>query len=219
MTGPAAQSPNVGVNISFDFSGSPEQLANIQEQAARFIEGLGGTSVRQAIGEPEVKTGDTEALLDGSLEWLLASLPESSRHAPRRTFKQDGIICARDVLMIGSRMLLRQFDGVGEKAIGSIQSSISRELPLVPFKTDPKIEDIAALCSRPDQIPLQAVIRSSLRFLWIGPEPPSRRVTLDDALNYTTVFQYLRTRRDLIAPTQEFYARLARLKGWPQRSS
>lgn len=219
MTGPSTGSPNVGVNISFDFSGTPEQLAVIQEQTARLIEGLGGTGVRQAIGEPEVKTGDTEALLDGSLEWLLAGLPEPSRHAPRRTFREDGIICARDVLMIGSRLLLRQFDGIGDKAIGSIQNSISRELPLIPFKADPEIEDIAALCSRTEQIPLQAVIRRSLRSLWISPEPPSRRVTLDDALNYTKSFQHLITRRDLIAPTREFYARLAHLKGWPQHSS
>lgn len=215
MPGPSAESPNASVHISFDFNGTPEQLAHIQEQTAQLIAGLGGTSIRQAVGEPESKSSDIERLLDGSFEWLLSRLPEPSRHEPRRTFKQDGIICARDILMIGSRTLAK-FNGMGDKTMGSIQENFSRELPLIPFRKQPELEDIAALCTRPDQIPLQAVIGRSLRNLWLVPEPPSRRVTLDDALNFTKNFQFLTERREILAPTQKFYTRLAPLKGWPK---
>jgi hypothetical protein len=198
----------------FDFSGNPDQLAHMQEQTTRLIEDLGGTSIRQAVGEPEVTSGDTERLLDGSLEWLFSGIEEISRHTPRGLFKREGIICPRDVLMIGRRTLADKFDGIGGKTIKSMQASFAHELPLIPFKAAPEVQDIAALCSRPDQIPLQAVIRRSLRNLWTG-TPPARRVTLDDAINYTKLFQFLEHPRSLIAPTQEFYAELARVKGWP----
>ncbi len=220
MTGQSAESHDLhaGVHISFDFSGSPEQLAHIQEQTTQLIEGLGGTSVRQAVGEPEAKTGDTERLLDGSLEWLLSGISEHARPVARGSFRSEGVICARDILMIGLRTL-GKFTGLGDRTLDSMRINLSQELPLIPFKACPEIEDVAALCLRPDQVPLQAVICRSLRNLRLEPAAQGQRVTLADAIYNTSSFQLLKAEAGSVSRIREFYTELARLKGWPRRKS
>lgn len=182
----------VGVELRFDVTGTPDEIAEVQQKLMDAVEALGGMAARASVGEPET---DTRTELEKRLAEPLEVDREISHNHRLRVIgllRSQGIEWVGDAVALGERRL-RLYAPIGDKVIIPLRNDLQTAPVPLPLKERPDEEFIASVFKDPTQLPIQVVFNGMLVEV-DGYGGMDNRVTLQDALNNTEQF---RTRVDL----------------------
>lgn len=192
---PSGQTDQLQVVVTFLLDPNrivdPEDFA---DHAAACAQELGGTAVQVAMGPAPESWLDRQ--LDQDLGKFIHNSGQQYRHKLAGTLTQQGLTYIRDLFFLGGSGLRRM--RVGSKAIEAIRTHLSTVGIPFELKDEPTPLDMAMLCERPGQIPLQVIFPEMME---MNALTNGVRLTVADALHRRELFSYIVSRMSIIGST------------------